>query len=67
MDSRTFTYLKRFVGLEIGNCMVSSGAAKRDLFPEIRRLLLGILSTGWIAVGWWRNLELEKVGCGGIA
>lgn len=52
MDSRTFTYLKRFVGLEIGNCMVSSGAAKRDLLPEIRRLLLGILSTGRIAVGW---------------
>ena len=24
MDSGTFTYLKRFVGLEIGNCMVSS-------------------------------------------
>lgn len=41
MDSRTFTYLKRFVGLEIGNCMVSSGAAKRDLLPEIRSLLLG--------------------------
>ena len=52
MDSRTFTYLKRFVGLEIGNCMVSSGVVKRDLFPEIRRLLLGILSTGRIAVGW---------------
>ena len=42
--------------------MVSSGAAKRDLFPEIRKLLLGILSTGWIAVGWWWNLELEKSG-----
>lgn len=67
MDSGTFTYLKRFVGLEIGNCMVSSGVAKRDLFPEIRRLLLGILSTGRIAVGWWWNLELEKVGCGEIA
>lgn len=41
MDSGTFTYLKRFVGLEIGNCMVSSGVAKRDLFPEIRRFAFG--------------------------